>query len=123
VRYRFSGTQGEFVRTIQRLALLSSGVSLFSTPGWAEDASADEAAGNPIIVTARQRPENAQDVPAALGMPVPSPTWWVNFRVIEEGSWGSRGGVLSILDLLETGAFTAAKSAAIRTARQQGADQ
>jgi phenylpyruvate tautomerase PptA (4-oxalocrotonate tautomerase family) len=59
----------------------------------------------------------------ALGLPAPSPTWWINFRVIEEGSWGSRGGVLSILDLLETGAFTAAKSAAIRTAQQQGAGQ
>jgi hypothetical protein len=31
--------------------------------------------------------------------------------------------VLSILALLETGAFAAAKSAAIRTAQQQGADQ
>jgi phenylpyruvate tautomerase PptA (4-oxalocrotonate tautomerase family) len=59
----------------------------------------------------------------AFGLPAPSPTWWINFRVIEEGSWGSRGGVLSILDLLETGAFTAAKSASIRTARQQRADQ
>lgn len=59
----------------------------------------------------------------ALGLQAPSPTWWINFHIIEEGSWGSRGGVLSILDLLETGAFTAAKSAAIRTAQQQGADQ
>jgi iron complex outermembrane recepter protein len=256
VRYRFSGTQGEFVRTIQRLALLSSGVSLFSTPGWAEDASADEAAGNPIIVTARQRPENAQDVPAALsvvdarwleqsytlntrdlttlvpalnyssanprntaftvrglGSSVvavsqasdglePGVGYYVDgvyharpataafdFSDIERievlrgpqgtlfgknttagainivsaapsftrgfnaelsggerrfaqgrfsatgplagdklayrlsGTFTGRDGVLSILDLLETGAFTAAKSAAIRTARQQGADQ
>lgn len=59
----------------------------------------------------------------ALGLSAPSPTWWINFRVIEEGSWGSRGGVLSILALLETGAFTAAKSAAVRAAHQQGADQ
>lgn len=59
----------------------------------------------------------------ALGLPAPSPTWWINFRVIEEGSWGSRGGVLSILDLLDTGAFTPARSAAICTAQQQGADQ
>ena len=34
----------------------------------------------------------------------PSPAWWINFRVIEEGSWGSRGGVLTFLDLLEHGA-------------------
>jgi phenylpyruvate tautomerase PptA (4-oxalocrotonate tautomerase family) len=59
----------------------------------------------------------------AFGLPAPSPTWWINFRVIEEGSWGSRGGVLSILDLLETGAFTAAKSAVIRAAQQHVVDQ
>lgn len=48
-----------------------------------------------------------------LGMARPSPTWWVNFRVIDEGSWGSRGGVLSILDLLGTGVFTTERIAAI----------
>lgn len=50
------------------------------------------------------------------GLDAPQPRWWVNFRVIEDGSWGSRGGVLSILDLLEQdpGAFTPAKAAAIR---------
>src|SRR5215475_6777281 len=37
----------------------------------------------------------------ALGMKAPSPGWWINFRIIEEGSWGSRGGVLSFLDLLD----------------------
>jgi phenylpyruvate tautomerase PptA (4-oxalocrotonate tautomerase family) len=51
---------------------------------------------------------------AACDMAAPSPTWWVAFRIVEEGSWGSRGGVLSILDLLETGAFTPAKAAQIR---------
>lgn len=50
----------------------------------------------------------------ALGTATPSPTWWVNFRIIEEGSWGSRGGVLSILDLLASGVFTDEKIAAIR---------
>src|SRR5207302_5549949 len=39
----------------------------------------------------------------ACGMKAPSPAWWINFRIIEEGSWGSRGGVLSFLDLLEHG--------------------
>ncbi|WP_234439748.1 hypothetical protein [Streptomyces bicolor] len=34
---------------------------------------------------------------AACGMERPSPSWWVNFRVIEEGSWGSSGRVLSVL--------------------------
>lgn len=51
---------------------------------------------------------------AELGLPDPSPYWWVNFRVIEEGSWGSRGKVLSILDLLDTGVFTPDKKTAIR---------
>jgi hypothetical protein len=50
----------------------------------------------------------------ALKVDAPSPTWWVNFRVIGEGSWGSRGGALSILDLLDTGAFTARRAADIR---------
>lgn len=54
----------------------------------------------------------------ACGMEKPSPAWWINFRIIEEGSWGSRGGVLSFLDLLEHGAshFSAERAAAIRTA-------
>jgi phenylpyruvate tautomerase PptA (4-oxalocrotonate tautomerase family) len=42
----------------------------------------------------------------ACDVTVVPPTWWVNFRVIDEGSWGSRGGVLSIFDLLNSGVFT-----------------
>lgn len=47
----------------------------------------------------------------------PSPAWWVNFRIIEEGNWGSRGSVLSFLDLLDQGAalFPPERAAAIRT--------
>jgi phenylpyruvate tautomerase PptA (4-oxalocrotonate tautomerase family) len=52
----------------------------------------------------------------ACDMPAPSPTWWVNFQAIDEGSWGSRGGVLSILQLLDSGAFTAERIKAIREA-------
>jgi len=52
----------------------------------------------------------------ACGLPEPSPAWWVNFRVIDEGSWGSGGTVLSILSLLESGAFTEEKAEAIRAA-------
>jgi phenylpyruvate tautomerase PptA (4-oxalocrotonate tautomerase family) len=52
----------------------------------------------------------------ACGLPKPSPTWWVNFQVIDEGSWGSRGDVLSILQLLDSGAFTAERIAAIQDA-------
>ena len=54
----------------------------------------------------------------ALDMKVPSPGWWINFRIIEEGSWGSRGGVLSFHDLLDQGgaAFPPERAAAIRTA-------
>ncbi|WP_441280467.1 tautomerase family protein [Tardiphaga sp. 862_B3_N1_1] len=54
----------------------------------------------------------------ACGMEAPSPAWWVNFRVIEEGCWGSRGGILSFLDILDHGAsvFPPERAAAIRTA-------
>lgn len=55
---------------------------------------------------------------AACGMDAPSPTWWINFRVIEEGNWGSRGGTLSFLQILDlTGpSFPQERAAAIRTA-------
>ncbi|MET8976846.1 tautomerase enzyme [Streptomyces sp. NPDC004539] len=52
----------------------------------------------------------------ACGLDAPSPAWWVNFRVVEEGSWGSGGGVTSILSLLATGVFTEEKAEAIRAA-------
>ncbi|MCQ4129077.1 hypothetical protein NOU13_31725 [Rhodococcus erythropolis] len=52
----------------------------------------------------------------ALGVAEPSPAWWINFRIIEEGSWGSRGGVLSIHHLLGQGIFTEEKTSAIRSA-------
>ncbi|MCK1734939.1 tautomerase enzyme [Bradyrhizobium sp. 138] len=54
----------------------------------------------------------------ACGMLTPAPTWWVIFEIIDEGSWGSRGGVLSILQLLETGVFTPERIKAIRAAIQ-----
>jgi phenylpyruvate tautomerase PptA (4-oxalocrotonate tautomerase family) len=50
----------------------------------------------------------------ACGLSEPAPAWWVTFRVIDEGSWGSRGGVLSILDLLASGVFTPERVTAIR---------
>lgn len=50
----------------------------------------------------------------ACGLAEPSPAWWVNFRVIDEGSWGSRGGVLSVRSLLDTGVFTEEKAKTIR---------
>lgn len=52
----------------------------------------------------------------ACGMAEPSPGWWTTFRTIDEGSWGSRGGVLSILDLLSSGVFTPERAAEIRRA-------
>lgn len=52
----------------------------------------------------------------ACGLSKPSPAWWVNFRVIDEGSWGSSGGVLSVLSLLDSGVFTEGKAKAIRAA-------
>ncbi|MFD9038880.1 hypothetical protein [Streptomyces bottropensis] len=52
----------------------------------------------------------------ACGLSEPSPTWWVDFRVIDEGSWGSSGGVLSVLSLLDSGVFTEEKTKIIRAA-------
>jgi phenylpyruvate tautomerase PptA (4-oxalocrotonate tautomerase family) len=53
---------------------------------------------------------------AACGLEKPAPAWWVNFRVIDEGSWGSSGGVLSVLPLLESGVFTEERVKAVRAA-------
>ncbi|MDF3141940.1 MULTISPECIES: tautomerase enzyme [unclassified Streptomyces] len=53
---------------------------------------------------------------AACGTEKPSPTWWVNFRVIDEGSWGASGGVLSVLPLLDSGVFTEERAKAVRAA-------
>jgi phenylpyruvate tautomerase PptA (4-oxalocrotonate tautomerase family) len=53
---------------------------------------------------------------AALGVDAPLPTWWVLFRTVDEGSWGSGGSVVSILDLLDTGLFTPARAEEIRQA-------
>ena len=52
----------------------------------------------------------------ACGLAKPSAAWWTTFRTIDEGSWGSRGTVVSILDLLAGGAFTDERIAAIREA-------
>jgi hypothetical protein len=51
---------------------------------------------------------------AGLEVEMPGPAWWATFRVIDEGSWGARGGVLSIIDLLKSGVFSAEKEGAIR---------
>ncbi|MFF3849769.1 4-oxalocrotonate tautomerase family protein [Streptomyces sp. NPDC002328] len=53
---------------------------------------------------------------AACGLAEPAPAWWVNFRVIDEGSWGASGGVLSVLPLLESGVFTEERGKAVRAA-------
>ncbi|MGW1025813.1 hypothetical protein ACWD4J_19360 [Streptomyces sp. NPDC002577] len=60
--------------------------------------------------------DGVRSMAEACGLPEPAPAWWVNFRVIDEGSWGSRGGVLSVLSLLESGVFTEEKAKAIRAA-------
>lgn len=57
----------------------------------------------------------------ACGMDVPSPGWWVTFRVVDDGSWGSRGTVLSILDLLGSGVFTPPRAEEIRAVRRADA--
>lgn len=52
----------------------------------------------------------------ACGLDKPAPAWWVNFQVIDQGSWGASGGVLSVLSLLDSGVFTEEKAKAIRAA-------
>ncbi|WP_086663481.1 tautomerase family protein [Lentzea kentuckyensis] len=54
----------------------------------------------------------------ACGLDRPAPGWWVNFRVIDEGSWGASGGVLSVLSLLGSGVFTEEKAEMIRAAME-----
>lgn len=54
---------------------------------------------------------------AAFNADRPSPVWWIRFRVTGAGSGGSHGGALSILDLLDSGAFTARHAAGIRANR------
>ena len=51
----------------------------------------------------------------AFRVATPAPGWWVMFRTIDEGSWGSRGGPMSILPLLETGAFSQDRIEAIKS--------
>ena len=52
----------------------------------------------------------------AFGLAEVPPGWWVVFRTIDDGSWGSRGGVLSLADLLSSGVFTPERIDAIRDA-------
>lgn len=56
------------MHTILWLGLLGSAACLSPASAMAEDASSDDAPGGAIIVTARHRPEAAQDVPAALSV-------------------------------------------------------
>ena len=56
------------MRTIHSIGLLGSVTLVLSAPALAEEEAAEDGAGDPIIVTARQRPEEAQDVPAALSV-------------------------------------------------------
>ena len=51
-----------------------------------------------------------------LGADEASSSWWVNFRTIDEGSWGAGTGVVSMLDLLALGIFTDERADEIRTA-------
>lgn len=60
---------------------------------------------------------------AAVGLPDAPPTWWITFRVIAEGSWGARGGVLSGLALLDSGVFAPARAAEVRAALAPTADE
>jgi iron complex outermembrane receptor protein len=56
------------LRTIPSAGLLGSAALVLSAPAMAEEVRLETEANAPIIVTARQRPEDAQDVPAALSV-------------------------------------------------------
>jgi iron complex outermembrane recepter protein len=56
------------LRTIPSAGLLGSAALVLSAPAMAEEVRLETEADAPIIVTARQRPEDAQDVPAALSV-------------------------------------------------------
>jgi iron complex outermembrane receptor protein len=57
------------LRHIHRVGLAwGTATSLLAAPACAQEAPGGETMGAPIIVTARQRPEAAQDVPAALSV-------------------------------------------------------
>lgn len=113
-----SGFQVRFVElAIDSMAI--GGVLLADQPEPSDVLSADIAVMDahwPRSVRARAIADTLHAMAAACGLDQAPPGWWVNFRVIDEGSWGSRGGVLSILDLLDSGAFTEERAAAIRAA-------
>ena len=48
------------------------------------------------------------------GGPEPLNSWKVTLQIIDEGSWGTGKGVLSIFDLFSSGVFTPEKMNAIR---------
>lgn len=56
------------MRTTLAAGLLTGAILTLVAPAMAEEAPVAEGTGETIIVTVRQRPENAQDVPAALSV-------------------------------------------------------
>ncbi len=56
------------MRTINAIGVLGGVALVLPAPALAEEGPAEDGAADPIIVTARQRPEDAQAVPAALSV-------------------------------------------------------
>ncbi len=56
------------MRTFLSIGLLGNAALVLSAPALAGEVAVEDEADAPIIVTARQRPEDAQDVPAALSV-------------------------------------------------------
>lgn len=111
------GFQVRFVE-LEADAMAIGGKLLIDQPGPPDVMSIDVAvmdAAWPQAVRARVIRNLLAAMAEACGAPEPAPAWWVTFRVIDEGAWGSRGDVLSILDLLATGVFTSERVAAIRS--------
>lgn len=56
------------MRALLQVGVLGGAALIVATPAMAEEGTVADAATGLIIVTARQRPEDAQDVPAALSV-------------------------------------------------------
>lgn len=113
-----AGFQVRFIE-LEPAAMAIGGVLISDAPEPIDLLSADVA----VMDAAWPQPVRTQVITNILGalaqacdLAAAPPGWWVTFRVIDEGSWGSRGGVLSILDLLSSGVFTPERTAAIRAA-------
>ena len=68
MEYRFDVQSGGFLRALLQVGVLGGAALIMATPAMAEEGTVADRATGFIIVTARQRPEDAQDVPTAMSV-------------------------------------------------------